>query len=122
MTKENDLRLYGREKEKMKNRFEKMAENGIAFRSPNFKKVGLVGKNSRIYNSVELRDVIDILLDSCKLDIDVIDEGFGKCNILIKRYAKKENGRYNEKDVICRFYDCLKMWAFISGYSVGKNS
>lgn len=106
----------------MKNRFEKMAENGIAFRSPSFKKVGLVGKNSRLYNSEQLRDVIDILLDHSKLDIDVIDEGFGKCNILIKIYASKENGRYNEKDVVCRFYDCYKMSAFLSGYNLGINS
>lgn len=104
-------------KTKRLNSYEKMAKNGIAFRSQKFSKVGLTGKHSKIYNSETCRDFVDRSLDACGLDVDVINEGFGKKNILIKRGSVKgKNNRYNEKDVIGRFSDCDKLTAFVSGY------
>lgn len=101
-----------------KNKYEKMADRGSAFRSPKFSRVGLVGKDAKKYNDETTRDFIDSNLDESNLDIDVIDEGFGKKNILIKRGAKKgKNNRYDEKDVVGRFSDCGKLSSFISGFS-----
>ncbi len=95
----------------------KMARNGIAFRSPKFRKVGLTGKHSKSYNNETTRDYIDSILDSCNLDVDVIDEGFGKKNILVKcGSVKGKNNRYNESDVIGRFSNCSNLVSFISGY------
>ncbi len=106
-----------------KNKYEKMADQGIAFRSPKFKKVGLVGKDAKNYNDENSRDWIDVNLDDSNLDIDVIDEGYGKSNILIKRGAKKtKNNRYEEKDVVGRFSDCSKLSTFLSGFARGFRS
>lgn len=106
-----------------KNKYEKMADRGVAFRSSKFKKVGLVGKDSKDYNNETSRDFIDINLDESNLDIDVIDEGFGKNNVLIKSGAKKgKNNRYEEKDVVGRFSDCTKLVSFLSGFARGLKS
>lgn len=104
------------------NRFEKMAQNGIAFRSPCFKKIGLVGEESTFYNQDYIRDLIDKKLNLCNIDIDIINEGYCKFNAIIKLNAQKKNGKYNEKDIIGRFTDCGRLIAFINGYYIGLNS
>lgn len=107
-------------KSKPKNKYEKMATRGAAFRSPKFSKTGLVGKGSKDYNNETSRDMIDITLDQCDLDIDVVKDPLGNPqNVVIKRGAKKENGKYNEKDIHGRFSDCSKLSSFLNGIWTG---
>lgn len=107
-------------KSKPKNKYEKMADRGAAFRSPKFSKTGLVGKGSKDYNNETSRDMIDITLDQCDLDIDVVKDPLGNPqNVVIKRGAKKENGKYNEKDIHGRFSDCSKLSSFLNGIWTG---
>lgn len=103
-----------------KNQWEKMADRGAAFRSPRFSKVGLVGKGSKDYNDEISRDILDMTLDECNLDVDVVKDPLGNPqNIVIRRGAKKENGKYNENDVHGRFSDCSKLSSFINGIWTG---
>lgn len=99
-----------------KNKYEKMAERGVAFRSPRFKRIGLVGKHAKDYNDEISRDILDITLDQCGLDVDVVGDGIGgKQNVIVNCGAKKVNGKYEEKDIHGRFSDCQRLNTFVNG-------